>query len=71
MINRKMKVGQTLSQRGLAVRANYDVSTIRRRGERFKVFVNGEKVAWCETWERQQFMPSGVTHGYKLVEIET
>ena len=69
MTNRKMKVGETLSQRGLALRSSYHVSTIRRRGERFKVFVNGERVAWRETWERWR-MHSGRAHGYRLVEVE-
>lgn len=64
MINGKMKIGDTLSQRGLALRAEYDVSTIRKKGRIFKVYVRGNRTAWRETWERLE------TGGYALREIE-
>lgn len=65
-----MKIGQTLSQRALAVRLGRDVSTIRKRGESVEGFAGGQGKAWRETWRALRHL-SGFKrlYGYELVKV--
>lgn len=65
----KIKLGSTLSQRGLSLRIRLHVSTIRHYRHKVVGYVRGKNGgAWRETWERGEM--SSTARTYTLIKVE-